>query len=208
MKPLKQQLTFMFIILSGFIFPIFISCIFYTKLIIYKKKTFHNKVDVLNVNDKKEFYNESSSEPKNPNFISLHQSDAKKLDLPQPKIQEAAVDHDKIEVVHDIPAIFSAEEEKMFENKETERNKAQIAAAERSMKTNLLVGAGFCLFLFIQMAFVPKSMREYVGLMVCSTLRCVLPIFTTIANFGTVQFVLSLYCNAFLKILPFSTKLT
>ena len=110
------------------------------KLICYKKRTFQNKVDVLNIDEtfKKEFY---KPETKNSHSISLQQSESKKLELPKPKMQEAAIDYDHIEVVgevNDVPAIFSAKEEKMFEHKEAERNKAQIAAAERSMKTNLL----------------------------------------------------------------------
>ena len=176
------------------------------KLIVYKKKTFLNKVDALNTIGtpciRKDILKEILSETLSSN--PLRKSDNQKVDLPHPEVQVTANDQNQIEVVHDvheIPPIFSAEEEKIFEQKEAEKNKAQIVAAERSMSTNLVVGGWFCLFLVIQIVIVPKSLREHVGLIVCSAMRGVLPIFTTIANFGTVRFVVSQYWNAVKKVL-------
>lgn len=204
----------MLIILFGFLFPIFISGIFYTKLIFYKKKLFLNKIDALNnKNDiphvKKDLYKEALSEARNPGSSSHHQSENENVELPHPEIHAPTNDQNQIEVapeVNIIPSIFSVEDEKILQEKEAERNKAQIVAAEHSMQTNLVVGGWFCVFLVIQIVIVPKSLREHVGLIVCSIMRSILPIFTTMANFGTVRFVTSLYWSAFQKVFPFLTK--
>jgi len=123
----------MLIILFGFLFPIFISGIFYTKLIFYKKKLFLNKIDALNnKNDiphvKKDLYKEALSEARNPGSSSHHQSENENEELPHPEIHAPTNDQNQIEVapeVNIIPSIFSVEDEKILQEKEAERNKAQ-----------------------------------------------------------------------------------
>jgi len=200
----------MLIILSGFLFPILISCIFYIKLIFYKKKKFHNKVEVfyiIGIPQKNIFCEEELPEAKNSNPTSHQQLQGTlSAGLSHPKVQVSESGQNPTHSIHEenkMPTIFSAEEEKMLELIETKKSMAQILAAERSIKTNFVVGFLFCLFLIIQIVIVPKPVREHVGLIVCSTMKAVLPIFTTIANFGTVRFVTSLYWNAFQKFIPF-----
>ena len=80
--------------------------------------------------------------------------------------------------------------------KETEKIQAQIAAAKRSMITNLILGGIFCFFGALAM-FIPSHLRPFFASTIFSFFKATMPIFTTIANFGTVQFVLSQYWHSY-----------
>ncbi len=61
-KPWPQLLTFCLLILSGFLLPILFSSIIYLKLIIYRKKMFRNKIDILETNNVQTFQKQSKTE--------------------------------------------------------------------------------------------------------------------------------------------------
>ncbi len=64
----------------------------------------------------------------------------------------------------------------------------EIAATARSLKTNL-----FMSFVFIVIFFSLANFSETLSVLVISTMKGLVPIFTTIANFGMIQNVLTLY---------------
>jgi hypothetical protein len=68
--------------------------------------------------------------------------------------------------------------------------KSEIVAAARSLKTNILLTSAFIL-IFVCLAFL----SDYYNVLICSTLKGMVPILTTIANFGKIQTVLLLYCQ-------------
>jgi hypothetical protein len=104
---------------------------------------------------------------------------SKNLSPTIPTIQIIAHDTKTIDLVNQkanhISNIFSAEEEKVIEQKVAERNMAEILVAERSMKTNAIVGGWLCLFLFIQIVVVPQAFRNQVAVIVGSITRAALP---------------------------------
>jgi hypothetical protein len=85
-----------------------------------------------------------------------------------------------------------------FERIESEKTEAQILAAERSLKTNLILGLLF-FGMFGIVITTSNHLRPYLAVSIFSLMKVVMPIFTTIANFGTIQFVASqywqFYCN-------------
>jgi hypothetical protein len=64
----------------------------------------------------------------------------------------------------------------------------EIAATARSLKTNL-----FMSFVFIVIFFSLANFSETLSVLVISTMKALVPILTTIANFGTIRHVLILY---------------
>lgn len=68
--------------------------------------------------------------------------------------------------------------------------KSEIVAAARSLKTNILLTSAF-IIIFVCLAFL----SDYYNVLICSTLKGMVPILTTIANFGKIQTVLLLYCQ-------------
>ena len=165
------------------------------KIIFYKKKNFQNIVDILRINVISASKKKQSADPHQQSTTIILRDE-----VSDPMAQSAVVNLNTVEAVHElnqIPEIFLVEEEKMFEQKEAERKEAQILAAERSMKTNFVIGGWFCLFLFIQIVLVPKAFRDQVAVLVGSATRAALPILTAIANFGTVQFVVLEYWRGF-----------
>ncbi len=65
---------------------------------------------------------------------------------------------------------------------------AEIAATARSLKTNLVLS-----FVFIFILFLLANFSETLTVLIISTLKGLVPILTTIANFGKIQNVLALY---------------
>jgi hypothetical protein len=70
--------------------------------------------------------------------------------------------------------------------------KAQILAAKRTLTTNAVLSTIF-LVVFAVMMVCSTSNRRYYSVVVLTILKGALPIFTTIANFGTIQFVIMQY---------------
>ena len=75
---------------------------------------------------------------------------------------------------------------------EKEKIQAQITAVKRSMITNAVLAVTFLVLLTFVFA-MPRSVRQVCFEIVFSFIKAAMPIFTTIANFGTVQFVVSQY---------------
>jgi hypothetical protein len=70
----------------------------------------------------------------------------------------------------------------------------QISSARRSLKTNLVLITLFIL-LFFFIFFIPN--RQFFSVFIYSVLKGVLPILTTIANFGTIRSVIRQYYHNF-----------
>ena len=107
---------------------------------------------------------------------------------------------DKIETTQEIAASskvlrreleYIEDESKMAQMNE-EKTREQISAAERSLKTNFVVAGVFCL-LFGVLVLLSKTAKSYFSVMVFSLVKTALPVLTALANFGTVQSVLSQY---------------
>ena len=73
-----------------------------------------------------------------------------------------------------------------------ENSRAQILAAKRTLMTNAILSSIF-LVVFGLMMICSTSNRRYYSVVVLTMLKGALPIFTTIANFGTVQYVIKQY---------------
>ena len=77
---------------------------------------------------------------------------------------------------------------------EEDKNQAQLAAASRSMKTNLNLGSIFILLLIIFL-LIPEFWRPYLNAILFTLNKGLMPILTAIANFGTVKFVALQYLD-------------
>jgi hypothetical protein len=77
-------------------------------------------------------------------------------------------------------------------SEEDDNCKAQILAAKRTLTTNAVLSTIF-LAVFALMMICLTSNRRYYSVVVLTILKGALPIFTTIANFGTIQFVIMQY---------------
>jgi hypothetical protein len=66
----------------------------------------------------------------------------------------------------------------------------QISSARRSLQTNLVLMMLFVLFYFF-ILFIPN--RQFFSVLIYSLLKGLLPIFTTIANFGTIGSIIRQY---------------
>ena len=78
---------------------------------------------------------------------------------------------------------------------------AQIEAATRSIHTNMFLIAMFIISQILIQLF-KKETRSYYVAIIEVTLKGVLPILSTICNFGTIQSVIMEYYKYFLQILP------
>ena len=76
--------------------------------------------------------------------------------------------------------------------KENDKIQAQFMAAKRSMMTNLILIAIFILLMLLAL-LIPVSVRQVCMEIMFSFTKVAMPIMTTIANFGTVQFVVRQY---------------
>ena len=89
-------------------------------------------------------------------------------------------------------------EEELVAAQLEERRQAEIRAAKRSIETNLFLGLAFLIVygIFILMS---NKLRQSYSIIAFSTLKGLLPIFTTITNFGTVHSVLLQYWKSLMK---------
>ena len=76
--------------------------------------------------------------------------------------------------------------------KENDKIQAQFMAAKRSMMTNLILIAIFILLMLLAL-LIPVSVRQVCMEVMLSFTKVAMPIMTTIANFGTVKFVVRQY---------------
>ena len=86
--------------------------------------------------------------------------------------------------------------EKLAKQRDKEKTLAQILAAERCIITNILLGV-FLFIMFVILVTVSKQTRIFLYVIIFSTFKAVLPLLTTVANFGTVQFVARQYWSYF-----------
>jgi hypothetical protein len=80
--------------------------------------------------------------------------------------------------------------------REDEKVMSQLSAAERSVKTNLVLGTIFIIVMSCSI-FVADKWRNHFYAIVVMSIRGSMPILTAIANFGTVKNVASQYFNQF-----------
>jgi hypothetical protein len=66
----------------------------------------------------------------------------------------------------------------------------QISSAKRSLQTNLALITLF-IFVLVFLYFIPN--RQFLSVLIFSMLKGALPIFTTVANFGTIRSVIRQY---------------
>ena len=83
-------------------------------------------------------------------------------------------------------------------NDDKEKCEAQILAAKRSLITNMVLTA-LCVLTNSAFVFLSPDFIPYFTVLVLSTLKGALPISTTVANFGTVVNVISMYLKYFEK---------
>ena len=73
---------------------------------------------------------------------------------------------------------------------EDKRRDAEIASSLRSLKTNAVLSL-VLIAAFLFLAFPMSDWRTFYTLLVFSEMKGLMPIMTTVANFGTVQSILS-----------------
>ena len=108
--------------------------------------------------------------------------------------------------ITNIPRPGRENKEIYFTKAEEEKIRAQLAAASRSMKTNLVLGALFLVSLSVLM-IVSNRWRPYFYVLVFSLMKGALPVFTAVANFGTIQFVANQYWNRLLDVYHSALKI-
>ena len=86
--------------------------------------------------------------------------------------------------------------EMVAKKKEEEKTMLQILAAERTLKTNGIVGIFFAILFFVFMV-LSKESRVYFQVILFKIVQAALPLLTTIANFGTIQHVAKNYFTYF-----------
>jgi len=94
------------------------------------------------------------------------------------------------ELAEEVDSHFNLEAEK--------KNEALIEAAKRCLQTNAILGLLFLLALISIMIF-SRERRSYFSALIFTFMKGSVPVFTTIANFGTVQFVISQYWEYYRK---------
>ena len=82
---------------------------------------------------------------------------------------------------------------------QVQQTEALLSAAERSIAFNLIVFIIFFIIFMILLLLASKSWRAYSVAVFFSCVKTALPVTMTIANFGTVQFVLAQYWDFFKK---------
>ena len=99
------------------------------------------------------------------------------------------------EIVSEMTTVAGSEANAQPANQNLEhetRLEAEILAAKRSLKTN----AFFTLFLggmMVSLILVNRSLRPSLANLLSSSVKAILPLFTAVANFGTVHDVLVKY---------------
>jgi hypothetical protein len=83
--------------------------------------------------------------------------------------------------------VFSKNEEKCI---------AQIQSAKRSLITNLLL-CGLLIIGHVVITLLPKAESIFYSIIMFTSIKGALPILSTVANFGTVQFIISQYKSYF-----------
>jgi len=100
--------------------------------------------------------------------------------------------------ISNVIELITEDEQILLSRKNEEKLKAQILCAKRSLITNL-----FCCLLFVfghaMVVLLPTDVRIYISVIIFTTVKGAMPILTTIANFGTVQSVVSQYWEYFRK---------
>ena len=81
---------------------------------------------------------------------------------------------------------------KHFNLEAEKKNQAQIQAAKRCLQTNAVLGLLFLLAL-VSIMMYSRERRAFFSCLVFTIMKSSLPVFTTIANYGTVQFVIFQY---------------
>jgi hypothetical protein len=82
---------------------------------------------------------------------------------------------------------------------EEEKQMAQIQSAKRSLVTNLICITAFfmnCILVF----FLPVQIRAYCSVTFFTFLKGLMPVLSTVANFGTVQSVFLQYKDNFFQL--------
>ncbi len=79
---------------------------------------------------------------------------------------------------------------KIARKDEEDQTRAQLSAARRSLKTNLVLLIVFLLLVFSH--FIYPTIYAYVA---TSLLKAVMPILTTVVNFGTIKEMAARYCE-------------
>ncbi len=90
----------------------------------------------------------------------------------------------------------------MEDDKEAKKTSAQLAAAKRSLKTNLVLLSTFVVLITI-LIFVESSIPNYFTVIVFTLMKSAMPILTTMANFGTVKQVAGQYWNCLKETIKF-----
>ena len=160
-------------LVSSYLLPIAISCTVYIALLVVKKRIGQNKINVVE---------QANLEPHDssdgPTFYAVQMQ------------QNATSKEDVSNVLND------ADADDVLRVQAEERRQAEIRAATRSIETNLVL---VVIFVVVYGAFIFMSgkVRQSYSLFAFSTLKGLLPICTTIANFGTVHSVMIQYCQYF-----------
>jgi hypothetical protein len=120
--------------------------------------------------------------------------------------ENISISHNIANIGQNIPAnayiqsiIINSEDHVMHlidSQREDEKVMSQLSAAERSVKTNLVLGTIFIIVMSCSI-FVADKWRNHFYAIVVMSIRGSMPILTAIANFGTVKNVASQYFNQF-----------
>jgi hypothetical protein len=123
------------------------------------------------------------------NEITFEENNQENINKNKPDSSTKNSESNKIETGNEM------EMQKILElQTEQKKCQAQILAAERSQLTNLILGTLFCITFSILM-LVPKTLRVYLTVIGISIMKAAMPLLTTLANYGTVQFIASQYWN-------------
>ena len=93
-------------------------------------------------------------------------------------------------------SVYEQQLEMEAKKKEEENRMHQISAAEHSLKTNGFVGLFFAI-LFCTIMVVSKEARIFFNFIMFAIFKAALPLMTSIANFGTIQYVAKQYWSYF-----------
>ncbi len=138
-----------------------------------------------------------------PNLLSLESAEnrSEHLQLETNVVHGETIENSSHTCKTELQPFDDKEGEELAATLNEERRQAEIRAAKRSIETNLVVGLVFFLVygIFILMS---SEIRQSFGIIAFSMLKGLLPIFTTVANFGTVHSVMLQYW----KYLKFDSK--
>jgi hypothetical protein len=182
--------------------PIIISCIIYVMLISSRNRKFQNKVENSEIETPKSVQNEiknrSTFNPKDQieNVNNMGNSPVEDNARANAENIEESVQAIAASIVTETVMENIKEVDDQMKQKSEEKIQAQISAAERSLKTNFVV-AGLFFSLFGLLIVMPKTAKAYFTIIYFSLLKTALPVLTAIANFGTVQSVVTQYWKYF-----------